>query len=263
MGGIGSADPGVRASIAAGASAFGLSIVVALFSRIPFGTMLLRALALGIGFALAAYGVVALLKRFLPELFEGYVPAPASDEPGGRVNIVLPEGDAYEGRAAMRPVDDVEQLDESQIRDDGFAAQAGVPPAATASAGAGYDGAGSAVHPIPAEPSALSAGEAELESLREEVKAIRDEDLVPAQAAPRPAAPGGPRPSVGVDELDVLPDLDSLSDSFIAPIGDAQDEEGFAGRPSPSGGGGGGGDAGDAAVMAKAIQTILRRDQKG
>jgi hypothetical protein len=258
MGGIGSADPGVRASIAAGASAFGLSIVVALFSRIPFGTMLLRALALGIGFALAAYGAVALLKRFLPELFEDYVPAPASDEPGGRVNIVLPEGDAYESRAAKRPVDDVEPLDERQIRDDGFAAQAGVPPA-----GAGYDGAGSAVHSPSAEPSALSASEAELESLREEVKAIRDEDLVPAQAAPRPTAPGGPRPSVGVDELDVLPDLDSLSDSFIAPIGDAQDEEGFAGRPSPSGGGGGGGDAGDAAVMAKAIQTILRRDQKG
>lgn len=258
MGGIGSADPGVRASIAAGASAFGLSIVVALFSRIPFGTMLLRALALGIGFALAAYGTVALFKRFLPELFEDYVPAPASDEPGGRVNIVLPEGDAYEGRSAMRPVDDVEPLDETPARDDGFAASAGA-----ASAGAGYGGAGTAVYAAPPEPSALSAGEAELESLREEVKAIRGEDLVPAQAAPRPTAPGGPRPSVGVDELDVLPDLDSLSDSFIAPIGDAQDEEGFAGRPSPSGGGGGGGDAGDAAVMAKAIQTILRRDQKG
>lgn len=214
--------------------------------------MLLRALALGIGFALAAYGVVALLKRFLPELFEDYVPAPASDEPGGRVNIVLPEGDVYEARSAMRSVDDVEPLDEGPSRDEGFAA----------SAGAVYDGAGSAARAALSEPSALSAGEAELESLREEVKAIRDEDLVPAQAAPRPSAAGGPRPSVGVDELDVLPDLDSLSDSFIAPIGDAQDEEGFAGRPSPSGGGGGG-DAGDAAVMAKAIQTILRRDQKG
>lgn len=213
--------------------------------------MLLRALALGIGFALAAYGAVALFRRFLPELFEDYVPAPASDEPGGRVNIVLPEGDAYEGRAAMRAVDDVEPLYDSPPRDDGLAG----------SASAAYEGARSAVRAASSEPSPLSAGEAELESLREEVKAIRDEDLVPAQAAPRPSESGGPRPSVGVDELDVLPDLDSLSDSFIAPIGDAQGEEGFAGRPSPSGGGGG--DAGDAAVMAKAIQTILRRDQKG
>jgi len=230
MGGIGSADPGVRASIAAGASAFGLSIVVALFSRIPFGAMLLRASALGIGFALAAYGAVALFRRFLPELFEDYVPPPASDEPGSRINIVLPEGDAYESRAAMRSAEDVELLEESALRDEGLAASA-----------------------------IATAGEAELESLREEVKAIRDEGLVPAQAAPRPSEPGGPRPSVGVDELDVLPDLDSLSDSFIAPIGDAQEDEGFAGRPSPSGPG----DAGEAAVMAKAIQTILRRDQKG
>lgn len=204
--------------------------------------MLLRALALGIGFALAAYGSVALLKRFLPELFEDYVPAPASDEPGGRVNIVLPEGDAYEGRAALRSVEDVEPLDEGGPRRDD------VDPTAGASAAA--------------SGAAASSGEVELESLREEVKAIRDDDLVPAQAAPRPTEPSGPRPSVGVDELDVLPDLDSLSDSFIAPIGDAQEDGDFAGRAGPSGGGGGG-EAGDAAVMAKAIQTILRRDQKG
>lgn len=210
--------------------------------------MLLRALALGIGFALAAYGTVALFRRFLPELFEDYAPAPAADEPGGRVNIVLPEGDAYEGRAAMRPAVDVEPLDEDGPRRDEAAAAPG-----PAYGGAAYASA--------AEPAGAPSGEAEFESLREEVKAIRDEDLVPAQAAPRPAEPGGPRPSVGVDELDVLPDLDSLSDSFLAPIGDSPEDGGYAGRPSPPEGGGG--DAGDAAAMAKAIQTILRRDQKG
>ncbi|MBU0934379.1 MAG: hypothetical protein KKC64_02070, partial [Spirochaetes bacterium] len=75
-----------------------LSVIIALFSRIPFGTLLLRAFLLGLGFAALAFGLVFLLKRTLPELFNSSYDSndvldEQADSMGTAVNIVLPGGD--------------------------------------------------------------------------------------------------------------------------------------------------------------------------
>lgn len=82
-----------------------------------------------------------------------------------------------------------------------------------------------------------------------------------APASPAVAA----RPPELVGDVDVLPDLEGFSDSFVSPIamegtGGADDSR----RPASSGSSAGGsGGQFDAKEMAMAIQTILKRDQKG
>ena len=66
----------------------------------------------------------------------------------------------------------------------------------------------------------------EFATLNQEVEAIRSESLVHADGDAGQPVERGPRPSVALDELDVLPDLDSLSDSFATSVGgDEQSEQ--------------------------------------
>lgn len=71
-----------------------------------------------------------------------------------------------------------------------------------------------------------------------------------------------------MDTLDVLPDLDTLSDSFGSVLPEESGEDSSIKSDSQitgsfSSGGYSSGGGGDPVVLAKAVQTLLRKDQKG
>ena len=80
----------------------------------------------------------------------------------------------------------------------------------------------------------------------------------------------GRRPSAGFDDLDVLPDLEGFSDSFTASefasggssSTASQGGASYAGSASSSGSRQGQ-EGLDPAMLAQAVRTILKRDQKG
>jgi len=227
-------DSSLRASAFAGLGAFALSIIVAAFSRVPFGALVLRALLSGLAFAGLCYGAIMVLRRFLPELF-GDVAATAyagqDESVGSIVDIVLPGGEAERDVQAAEAGESAPAVAAEPRRE----------PAATA----------------------VAAGE-----LEREVADLRSDSFVSSDPGEAPSPNGAPRPSVSLDELDTLPDLDGFSDAFTttlagegeAPAPDAS----YLAGPSDSMPSAGAPDAGrDPAVLAKAVQTLLRRDQKG
>ncbi|MBN2873843.1 MAG: hypothetical protein JXM71_02015 [Spirochaetales bacterium] len=238
-------DSSLRASAFAGVGAFVLSIIVAVFSRVPLGVLVLRALASGIGFGALVFGAQVLMRRFLPELFDGYTPeaAEASPSMGSLVDIVVSGGD--EVLTDLPPAERSGEAPLAMERDDA----------------------------VPHRPETIDP-----QALAREVADLRQDVLVSAESAESGVDSGGssaPRPSVALDELDTLPDLDSLSDSFSetglggapydddTPGGQGMDATARIG-PSDSMPSAGAPDAGkDPAVLAKAVQTLLRRDQKG
>lgn len=236
-------DSSIRASAFAGLGAFALSIIVALFARVPFGTLFLRALLSGLGFAGLCYGALLLLKRFLPDLFDETArPQELGSEgvPGSVVDIVLPGGE--EDR-----VDVSAQADGTFRSSDASSFVAGI------------------------SPLSVESGELEREVANLRVDALVSND--PADASLQGSA--APRPSVALDELDTLPDLDGFSDSFSDGQSGGSDASGESGGASSGDASrfmgvsdsmptAGSPDRGkDPVVLAKAVQTLLRRDQKG
>jgi hypothetical protein len=239
-------DSSIRASAFAGLGAFALSVIVAVFSRVPFGALFLRALLSGVGFAGLTFGAILLLKRFLPEIFDDSArPQDTGADPaiGSLVDIVLPGGDEArpESGQGARPASSSRDADLESL------------PSAYADS--------------------VDSGE-----LAREVASLRSDALVandPGDTSPESAGSVAPRPSVSLDELDTLPDLEGFSDSF------AEGQPGDSDYSDSPGGGAGGSssrlmgvsdtmptagspDAGrDPVVLAKAVQTLLRRDQKG
>lgn len=224
-------DSSLRASAFAGLGAFVLSGIVAAFSRVQFGALILRALLSGILFAGIVYAAQYLLRRFVPELFDE---ASASPPDQGRlVDIVLPGGEA-------EPVV--------------------VPQAEAGPSSASEEAAQSLVGDAP--------GSGEIEREVADIRADRLLSSDPGAMAESPGSGLAPNPSIALDSLDSLPDLDGLSSSFTeapsaggegGPEGVQQigvsDTMPTAGSPS--------GDGQDPAILAKAVQTLLRRDQKG
>ena len=236
-------DSSIRASAFAGIGAFALSIIVAIFSRVPFGVLLLRALLSGAGFAVLTYAAIWLLKRFLPEIFDAEIRTVSQDSEGdlGRVvDIVLPGAEAdpgeTDGDVSLSPR--IASADQARSR---------------------IEAPGS---------HAPDSGD-----LEREVAGLRSDVLIANDPSDASSSGGGmaPRPSVALDELDTLPDLDGFSDSFSEALpggsgaaeGTERDASLFMGA-SDSMPTAGAPDAGkDPAVLAKAVQTLLRRDQKG
>jgi hypothetical protein len=241
MGGKDTVDSSIRVSAGVGLGALALSIIVAGFSRIPLGTLVLRAVVFGVLFAALTYLVIMLFRRYLPELFDES-PAVQTSQTGRVVDIVLP---GEESEIGATPVESVDYLDQGDI------------------AAAMRDSPGEDDHPDPDAGiySQIRSGP-ETGNLEQEVRDISSGGLMDDGSASSQADAKRLRPVVSLDQLDVLPDLDGLSDAFsIAPgIGEDGEPAGFkpeaisgAGRPNGA----------DPATLAKAVQTLLRRDQKG
>ncbi len=231
-------DSSLRASAFAGLGAFLLSIIIAVFSQIPFLVLLLRALVSGIGFFALFYGAQFVLKRFIPELFDEGTAARPGPVAGTLVDIVIPGGDDSPNEVSRHVVDD--PMVSPNIE-------------STSS---------------PASP-AMVLGVNEIER---EVADLRSNQLVasdPGSVSESGNSGLAPRPSVALDELDSLPDLDGLSDAFTDSTtsasgnGDIASQIGVS-ESMPTAGGPATRDGGqDPALLAKAVQTLLRRDQKG
>jgi len=241
----------LRVSLIAGATASALSALVGLFSRVGILALLFRALIMGLFIGGLAFGAFLLIRRFLPELFladGGSAGALDGDDldPG-----IMDEGPPLRGSAVDIVLDD-EGVGEGQ----GIDSETSFPLAGRRSA------------EPEEEPSVLPLiGGAEEEL--EEAEAV-DAEPVAAMQTPRPPSPSfGALPgrvAEGVDDLDVLPDLETLTGSFADSVpssvsyatgGDASGDSGPR-RPT-----GKGADGADPAALALAVRTLLKRDQKG
>ena len=232
---------GKLAGLFAGA-AFVLSFVTGIAARNPVGTIILRAVLLAALFCGLGVGLQFVVRKFLPELTGAPAAAPDEPAPGSRVNapgmgtvvdIVLPEENPLEaGRAA------------------------GVVPGG----------------PF-VEASGEPAGEAELEEALEEAAeertAVLQEsvDGSPVEEMPASVEPAEPsleslKQSGSPGGLDALPDIGSLEASGPVP-----------GRPRTGRRAGTGASPGEAmrsraiqedpSTLARAVRTVLKREEKG
>jgi hypothetical protein len=234
--GLGTVDADLRASLFVALGAALLSALVGIAAGVAAGWLLARALIFGAVMGGAALGIAKLARTFLPGLIpdgsgedgEKAFPSGAADAlAGSRVDIVLPGGEA-------ESLDAGAGAEEAELAEEALAAGA---------------------EPRPAEEPSLEGGESPSEPAS---------SAAPAMPSARIGSGGDARQPEGADDLDVLPDLDGFTDSFAAAefssSGGAQaparaaPEDSASSRTS---------DALDPASLAKAVRTILKRDQKG
>jgi hypothetical protein len=229
------------AAVSAGA-AFLLSLPVGLIAGNPFGTVILRALLLAVCFAGFGVGLRFVVKKFLPELAGGSPEVQTAAEPerdsrGTKIDIVLPE----EGLPGRDP--DLEADHGSDVRMDA---------------------------PLTAADGAAEPG-AEDESLTELASELAEEEL--ESPAPGAASEGERESKGGLGEdlgslareqseggLDSLPDISTLE--VAAESGTGAREPGSR-RTSPTDAMRGAVSGQDPATIARAIRTVLKRDEKG
>lgn len=222
-------DTDLRASLIASGVAVVLSIIVGAAAGVGFLPLAARALGCGVLFGGLAWSALFLLRRFLPELFAGREEQESGI--GGAVDIVLP--------AEGPGVDEDGLPNEEEI-------VGNVPrrPRAGMAARGPVDYAG---EEFPYESESLMDGAAE--------------DLEEVPAASPASRPEPLRGVEGLDDLDVLPDMESLSDGFSPGSADskgAPSREFASSEPRVESRGG---DT-DPAVLAQAVRTILKRDQE-
>ncbi len=214
-----------------------LAFISGLFGRVSFAVVLFRTLLGAAAFGVFTFGIAFLLKQFIPELFETAAESAGNgasgkgheqgdtSHTGGNLNIVL------EGEEPSFPVEGKE------------------------------DAAGSA-----------RTGDSDNEFIEE----IREADVQEnGDGAEKPAAGNTVQASSSADQgdilddygdlsdVDTLPDLEEFSDSFES-VAASQDGDTFSEKNRDS-------DnkvdmlegQHDPATVAKAVRTIIRRDQEG
>jgi len=233
----------LRASLIASGAAALLSILVGLVSGVGALALFLRALAGGLAFGAIVFGALFLMRRFVPDLFEGQ--GESIPESGNSVDIVLP-GDLPEGSEVFNSESVV-----GDAVDIGDSAASSPVQARSVRQPTGDRKARQAVDLVE-EAEEVGYG---TESLLEDVGTADG-----LAASPPPPSSGGPG---GFDDLDVLPDLESLSYGFSPMAGEAQGEGSQDFRETrPSRSEGGKGTDADPMALAKAVRTLLKRDQE-
>jgi hypothetical protein len=249
-------DKNLRASLVAAGAATALSALVGIIAGVGFLTLFIRAIVCGLFIGAAVYGAIFFLKMVPGILVQDQdIAGPKEnigdeDLTGANVNIVLPGDDAQ--------TESIWSGEESQ-RDFADA----LPSGNRGSAPAPFyvkDGLGKA------------PGEDEVADLPviTEASLLEPEGLGGEANAAFPSSSSamrGSSSSSGIDDLDVLPDLESYSDSFTA------SELALGGGSTPNssakayGGHGSAARSGqeglDPVSLAQAVRTILKRDQKG
>ena len=245
--------PNIKVILWSAGGAAGIALVAGLFGRVAFFDLILRVLIGGAAFGLFGAGMSLLLMRFVPELFEqqeseeeGFAVATGESEEneapaqqGNNLNIVL-DGEEYSyGETAESTVgseseseqfgEDEEQFVEEVSETDDQSSSAPQREASTASSTQGSTGSESRGEE---KPTGASADYQEFENLA---------------------------------DVDTLPDLDEFSDSFesVAAAQDAENESNGGGGYSSTDSVDIMGDEQDPATVAKAVRTIIGRDQEG
>jgi len=242
----------LRASLVAACAAAALSALVGIIAGVGFPILFLRALIGGLLLGAAVFGGISLLRRAVPDILESdyeseseaAIEASPDPEIGGHVDIVLPGGAAEVDSLAV----DAEPFDAKIFPEGG--------------ADAGF-----------VEESGLLEPEGSTTEVKTAIPANADAGAslnAGARASHNASAERDRRAGSGFDELDVLPDLDGFTDSFTASefaYGGSSSERPERSPAMGSGSGSGGSKAGkegaDPAMLAQAVRTILKRDQKG
>lgn len=252
-------DP--KISSAAAGAAFVLSLLLGLLSGGSFAYALLRAASFAAVFFVLSAVAYWLITQFIPELLGASAPdaADGADAAAGD----LGEDGGVLGRRVNLSVGDDQEGDYGG----GIAAQ-GAAGADEVSGGDDVSGGD-----VPGDLGGIGGVE-EPEPFAEREAALdqNTEDgytgnigVSPQSAPAKGASPA--LPSGLLDEVDALPDLESMSDSFISPIVGEEERRDLAGPASSKSPGSsvslGSGGTFDSRELASAIQTILKRDQKG
>lgn len=231
----------VKIAAPAGIGALILSVLVGLIAGVSFGTVLVRALASAALFGGAAVGITVVVERFIPGLVDGEAPSKADVEAdsataGSRVNIVV-EDDDTETAAVGEPA----------------ASGARTPPAG--------DEEG--------DPKRGPASAELVEAVEERL--ADDEEAVMSQAIEEEKH--GAAVDVDGGAIDEMPDIGAFAGSFVS--SDYEQTEGVSDEGgdeavslpgpmrtdgSPSGGSGEAKAGNDPATIARALQTMLKRD---
>jgi hypothetical protein len=214
------------------AAAMLLSLIIGLFTRNPFGVVFFRAVLLAVFFAFFASAVVFTLKKFMPEIGNAEGPAEPGDSDAAAahvVDIVLPEE-----------------------------------PMAAPDGGEGEPGSGAADSERYDEPDVLEEAEP-VDLAQEEPGAENAETGVPAGEQPeRAEAAGEEGKRAARDEtgsLDNLPDFGFIGEPAKNGAGPRSAARSRVRKPE---------DAArgliseeDPESLAKAIRTVINRDEKG
>ncbi len=231
------------------AAAFVLSFFVGLFSGNPFGTALLRAFLLAVVFAGIGVGLAFVVKKFLPELLEpsarSAVPPRKAEAERHSVDIVLPEESPVMAEDSGEPeeLEDVESA-ESASPVEAVEQETAETVEAAEEVPAGTD--------EPRDP-----------DLDGDLEAVSEPYIPPADSGGEEHPALKRQASGSVDSLDSLPDFGDLGTVGGAPKA--------GGAPSLSGGKFGRPSGAAQSIigeerpesLAKAIRTVIKRDERG
>jgi len=251
-----------RIAAACAAGAFVLSLLIGLIAANPFGIALSRAFLFALLFAALGVGLRAVVKAYLPEVMGAARPAPGAEAPAsaGTVDIVLPEDEGLQREAfqgAGRGAGSAGAEDEpTEVLD---AADAEEPSQAEARA------LGELAEELGEELPQAEGGEAADGAARESgrpsvaapIGGEEAEEVQPEDELPRSVA------NVDTGELDALPDIAELEPPSGQKSGPAARVPRSAVGQTPE-------DAvrnllsnEDPAMLARAIRTALKKDEKG
>lgn len=224
-----------RVSAAFAGVAFILSILSGAIAGVGFGLLLLRAVIGSVAFAVVGAGLSLIIARFLPDLqhLSGNHSAKPNDsynEPGSRVDIVLPAEQNDYGDSEYRPDagDGDDALDDDTLVEE-------------------VEELSSADGPIPVETGARAghrAGDMAVSGTgAQEVEPVSDEETSELLAA----------------DVEDLPDIGGLAGSFEGHPDEL--EQSVSRQESARQPGSSGIDPADPELIARALRTVLKRDQ--
>jgi hypothetical protein len=240
----------IGAAFAAGA--FLLSLLIGLITRNPFGTVFVRALLLALLFAGLGAGLRYLVRTYLPELSggEGANPAAPEEKRGSRVDIVL-DDEAVPGPSSSRSAEASSAAEDVEPMED-EPAEAGDNAARAES-----QALGELAEELASGDAAASEGDGDVE------EAGRDGE------APTEPAVSKRTGAAGLDELPDIGPLEGPADRGEGG-GTAQGGRTKGMRPLSRSGGRSAEEAmkatiarQDPAILARALRTVVKRDEKG
>ncbi|SIQ05637.1 hypothetical protein SAMN05920897_10352 [Alkalispirochaeta americana] len=227
------------AGVAAGLAVL-IAVLAGILAGVGFGTVVVRALGAALVFALGSLGITLFAQRFLPGLVDPLDSSPSSPDRTVR------ESSSGRGDASSAPGSTLNIV----VEDEQF------PSDAQEMGDDGLEGEASSEKTSPPDEKPL-------------VEEVEEQRADGDEAVAEPPDRGGPGDrSQGVDEsdLDEMPDIGSFAGSFVSRSDDEQQQEGEGfsddslpeARGSSTSGGSGGQDT---AQIAKALRTMIARDE--
>jgi hypothetical protein len=278
--------PNVKFVGMSAAAAFLLSLLAGVIGGVGFFTILFRAVAGAVVFGLLAGGIYILLERMIPELFElegqDEYESEESAQTGGSVDITLGEDEEPASSQPARAEDasaGAESEDGADRAVSGASPDFGETPEFAAAQEGDSSDEGFIEELDEGEPapggSGGTAGEEEKRGEQQQASAHTDEGTESesgggetTEAQPAAASSNEETDFADAENVDTLPDLEDFADSFEGVA--ASQEEGGGGEMSSYSGGGSSssnvdvmGDHHDSETVAKAVRTLMKKDQEG